>query len=243
MEALRELAAGGLYPRVELLARERELAAAEGRLQQARSGLRALRAALAEAESRLHAFDADTRSRLRAELEGRRGELRAVEEELRALEARRDGLLVRAPVAGFVRDLRLRAPGQALPAHAPALEIVPEGEELVVRVAVANEDIGDLRPGSEAVLKVRAFEWTRFGTLRGRVRRIDADAETVRPDRPPVFVAVVEIDRADPAFARWEGRLQPGMVVDVEFRTGRRSLLDYLLARLRDSAGRAFSEG
>jgi len=243
VEALRELAAAGLYPRVELLTRERELAAGEGRLREARSGLRQLQAALAEAESRLRAFDADVEGRLRSELEARRGELRAIEQELGALESERDGLLVRAPVAGIVRDLRLRAPGQALPPHAPALRIVPEGEELVVRAAVANEDVGRIRPGMEAVLKVRAFDWTRHGTLKGRVRRIDADAETVGPDRPPVFIVVVEIDRQDPAFADWEGRLQPGMVVDVEFRADRRSLLDDLLARLRDSAARAFSEG
>jgi len=240
--AVRELADQGLYPRIEALARARELAALESRLQALGGRLARARAALAEAESRLAAFRADREARLGDRLGRLRAELATLETAIAELERRRRARLVTAPVAGFVRRLSVRAPGQAVAANAPLLEVVPSDEELVVRAVVANRDVGALAPGTPATLKVRAFDFTRYGTLRGRIRRIDADADPPAPGAEPVYRVEIVLDPATPDFATWRRRLQPGMVVDVEFHTGRRTLLDYFLAGVERVTGRALAE-
>ncbi len=241
-QAVRELADQGLYPRIEALARARELAALDGRLESLEQRIRRARSALAEAESRLRRQAADRRARLADRQNRLRAELAALEVALGDLERRRRERLVTAPVAGFVRALQVRAPGQAVAANAPLLEIVPSDEELVVRAAVANRDVGELAPGMPATLKVRAFDFTRYGTLKGRIRRIDADADPPAPGAEPVYRVEVALDPRTPDWPLWQRRLQPGMVVDVEFQTGRRTLLDYFLGRFERLAGRVLTE-
>ena len=46
----------------------------------------------------------------------------------------------------------------------------------MVEAKVANQDVGRLRPGMPATVKVRAFDYLRFGTLDGVLQKVAADA-------------------------------------------------------------------
>jgi adhesin transport system membrane fusion protein len=84
--------------------------------------------------------------------------------------------VLRAPVPGIVQDLAIAGPGQSVAAYETLMRIVPLGEGLSVEARVANEDIGRLRVGMPAEIKVRAFDYLRFGKIDGAVRRVAADA-------------------------------------------------------------------
>ena len=85
-------------------------------------------------------------------------------------------MVVRAPVDGIVQELAVTAPGQSVGSNQPLMKLVPTGGGLVIEARVANQDIGYVRVGQPATVKVRAFDFLRYGTLEGRIERIAADA-------------------------------------------------------------------
>ena len=85
-------------------------------------------------------------------------------------------LVVRAPVDGVVQELAVTSAGQSVGSNQPLLKLVPTGGGLVIEARVDNRDIGYVRVGQPAKVKVQAYDFLRFGTLAGTVERIAADA-------------------------------------------------------------------
>jgi multidrug efflux pump subunit AcrA (membrane-fusion protein) len=112
------------------------------------------------------------------------------------------------------------------------LEIVPADVPLVIEALLGNDDAGRVQPGQEAVIKIDSFNYTRFGTLRGRVMRVSADA-VGGAGEPLRFVAQVELRPGSVGERVGPGPLRPGMSGQVEFQLGRRRAMDYVLGPLR----------
>jgi HlyD family type I secretion membrane fusion protein len=242
LEAVRSLAERGLYPRLKLVEMEKQVKETSGRIARAEAAVAAARSALAESESALAAFDKERETGLLDELAEATARRDRLARELGAQSSIVDDLVVRAPVAGVVENLRIRAPGQAIAANQPAVEIVPVGEELVVEAHVANDQIAEIHEGMPATLKIRAYDPTRYGTLAGTVREISADARSAEEGEPPAYRVVVAAERSFLGARPGENEVLPGMVVDVEFHAGTRTILDYLTDRLFADRPPAFSE-
>lgn len=242
LEAVRALTERGLYPRLKLVEMEKQVNETAGRIARAEAAVAAARSAFAESESALAAFDKDREARLLGELSEATARRDRLARELEAQSSVVEDLVVRAPVAGVVENLRVRAPGQSIAANQPVLEIVPVGEELVVVARVANEDIAEIREGMPATIKVRAYDPMRWGTLAGTVREISADARADAAGSPPHYRVVVAAERDHLGEAPGEAAVLPGMLVDVEFHAGTRTILDYLTERLFPDRRPAFSE-
>jgi adhesin transport system membrane fusion protein len=240
---VRELAERGLYPRLKMVEIERQLADSRGELAKARAELASARAALAESESRQKAFDKDWHRELLEQLSAAMAERDRLAEQLGAQTAVVEELVVKAPVAGIVQELKPAAAGQSLAANEPILKLVPVGDGLVIKAMVANPDIGRVAPGMPATVKVRAYDFARFGAIEGSVTRISADAITGdTPGELPSFAVEVATQR-DHMGADGSLPVLPGMVVDVELRVGERTILSYLTDTLTTMKERAFKEG
>ncbi len=236
--AVRDLAERGLYPRLKMMALARQVSDNRGELRKARAALAAAREALDETRQQLAGLEKEWRRDVLTELERARAERERLQEELEAQKSRLAGLEIRAPVDGIVEDLEVTAVGQAIPANRPIMKLVPVDAPLVVEARVANEDIGELHEGMPAVLKVRAFDFLRYGTLSGHVRSIALDADAGKPDAKPSYRVTVSAER--PQEHGFE--IRPGMLVDVEFKAGQRTILSYLTERLWRKGAEMFRE-
>ncbi|HEX2524714.1 MAG TPA: HlyD family type I secretion periplasmic adaptor subunit [Geminicoccus sp.] len=239
LDAVRELAAKELYPRMKLVAVEQQVAELAGELAKAEQRLVTARAELDETRARLAAVDTERRSRALGELTALRAERDRLVRLLQTQDTLLQGLTVTAPVAGFVQELQVSAAGQSVAANHPIMKLIPSDEGLVVAARVRNADVGHLTEGMPARIKVHAFDFVRFGAINGRLQKIASDARRMDPDTEPVYaVTVVTDDEAGEAGRR----IQPGMLVDVEIQVGKRTVLDYLTDRLRRIGDEAFSE-
>jgi adhesin transport system membrane fusion protein len=243
LEAVNELAERGLYPKLKQVEVERQVAAAEGERAKAEAALAAARTALAEAEARLAALEQEARSEILDELQRTTAERDRLYEQVVAQVGLLDTLLVTAPVAGIVQDLAVTGPGQSIGANEPILRLVPEGEGLVVEARVANEDIGKVRPGLDAVVKVRTFDFLRYGTLEGKVVKVAADASPDPRGGPASYLVTVATARQELGRRPGELALGSGMLVDVELKVGERTILSYLTDRLWRAKEEAFRRG
>jgi adhesin transport system membrane fusion protein len=243
LEAVNELTERGLYPKLKQVEVERQVAAAEGERAKAEAALAAARAALAEAEARLAALEQEAKSEILDELQRTVAERDRLYEQVVAQVGLLDSLLVRAPVAGIVQDLAVTGAGQSIGANEPILRLVPEGEGLVVEARVANEDIGKVRPGLDAVVKVRTFDFLRYGTLEGKVVKVAADASPDPQGGPASYLVTVVTTRQELGSRPGELALGSGMLVDVELKVGERTILSYLTDRLWRAKEEAFRRG
>ncbi len=239
LDAVRELADRELYPRMKLVAVEQQVADLAGELAKAEQHLVTARAELGEARTRTASIGTERRAKVLAELAAVAAERDRLARQLESQTALLRGLIVTAPVAGFVQDIQVSARGQSVGANQPIMKLVPSDEGLVIAARVQNEDIGHLHEGMAARVKVHAFDFVRFGALQGHLQSIAPDARRDQPERPPVYAVTVV---ADPGNDAAGPRIQPGMVVDVEIAIGKRSVLSYLTDRLSRIGDEAFSE-
>ena len=145
-----------------------------------------------------------------------------------------------APVAGHVQQLTMHTVGGVVMPAQELLRIVPADDELEVEALVLNRDIGEVRAGIPAVVKLQAYPFTRFGTLPAEVVALSADAIT-DPAHGLVYKARVRLS-GQATSSRERMRIEPGMAASVEVRIGERRVIELLLNPLLRAAKEAGRE-
>lgn len=242
VRSLRTLADKGHFPFLRFQTVQRQLAETEGQLAETREQLVSSRAALKAASARRREIDDEARSTVLAELtEARNGRDRTAAA-LTQAEARLARTTILSPADGFVQNLAVNNPGQAVRANEPLMSIVPEADNLIVEARVANRDIGSISTGQRALVKVDTFDFIRFGALEGRVERIARDANTDRESGQVFYLVEIRTERSYLGDTPGRNKVQPGMQVEAELQTGSRSVLSYVTDRIVGTADEAFRE-
>lgn len=150
-------------------------------------------------------------------------------------------LWVQAPADGIVAELVVRSPGGMLAPGDVILRIFPAGSPLVVEALVPNKDVGWLRPGAPARIRLDAFPYQRYGSIEGAVSSVSPDA--VREAQAELAYRV----RCTLASQRLHGEgrdiaLFPGLAAEVLVVTRQERVLETVLAPLRDLRERTVQE-
>jgi membrane fusion protein, adhesin transport system len=240
--AIADLTDKGYFPKLRYLSIRRQVSEAKGTIAETRQSLEGARAALGEARSRRSAIDEEARSDVLTSLNQMRRERDRARSALTQGRTQLGNLVIRAPIAGIVQDLKITAVGQAIRANEPLMQIVPTSGVLIVEARVSNDDIGYITPGQRATVKIRTYDFVRFGTLDGVVERIAADAGADQRSGERRFKVMVRTSRAALGPTGTEFPVQPGMQADVDLHIGKRSILGYLTDRLSRTAQTAFRE-
>jgi HlyD family type I secretion membrane fusion protein len=164
-----------------------------------------------------------------------------LEEQLRAARDASERKVITAPVGGRIVDLRVSTAGGTVGPREPLLDIVPDGNPLLVEARVGVDAIGELRVGLTTDVRLTAYKQRTTPLIVGKVIYVSADALLDAQNGAPYFLMHVELDRA--ALKRaGDVALQPGMGAEVFVRTRDRSAFDYLLEPLIVAARRSFRE-
>ncbi|MEM8778579.1 MAG: HlyD family efflux transporter periplasmic adaptor subunit [Cyanobacteria bacterium P01_G01_bin.49] len=140
---------------------------------------------------------------------------------------------IKAPVSGTIFDLKA-GPGYVPPPNQaePLLKIVP-ADNLVAEVNITNEDIGFVRQGQKADIRIDSFPFSEFGDIKGEVISIGSDA--LEPDeinRFYRFPAKIQLDQQDLKTSNREIPLQSGMSVSVNIKVRENRTVLSLLTEL-----------
>lgn len=138
---------------------------------------------------------------------------------------------VRAPMDGVVRNVRLTTRGAVARPGDELMQIVPAGDSLIIEAKVRPADIGFLRLGLPATVKLDAFDYAVYGALAGETTFISADTLTEQVAGQEVPYYRVHVRTRDSLLRSPRGErieLQPGMTATVDIRTGERSVWRYL---------------
>ena len=102
---------------------------------------------------------------------------------------------LRAPLSGVVFDLVPSSPGYAASAGETLVKVVPGGV-LEAKVYLTNRDVGFVKSGMPAQIRVDTFPFTQFGAITGSLKSVGSlplppDAQNPQPR----FPAYVRLDR------------------------------------------------
>ncbi|MGI4813662.1 MAG: HlyD family type I secretion periplasmic adaptor subunit [Janthinobacterium lividum] len=202
------------------LEQEHELAAQKNHAHELMEGLTEQRADIASITSQFRSTQLDDLDKATQQLEQSRND------EMKA-DTRQKLMSLTAPVAGTVQQLAIHTLGGVATAAQSLMEIVPD-DAVEVEANIQNKDIGFVRVGQTASVKIEAFPYTRYGYLAGKVISVSNDAVQDKkqgltfPTRIRLPTNRIDVD------GKWIN-LTPGMEVTAEIKTGTRSVAQYFL--------------
>ena len=148
---------------------------------------------------------------------------------------------ITAPVDGTVAQLSIHTESGIVEAGKPLMAIVPDDGQLIAQVKIANKDVGFVQIGQPVSVKLDAFPFTRYGTIEGKLIGISGDA-VLDQQLGPVYIARVALSRTTVDRGDRQARVLPGMVATADIKTGRRSLLSYLVSPIDQARREAVRE-
>ena len=230
----------GLEPRLELVRADRALAEQEGRAEVAGIAIERLRSAITEMSARKEALVRQFRSDALGELNRTLTDLSPLKQSLPALQDKVARTEIRAPMKGVVNRVFVNTVGGTVRAGDPIVEVVPVDDQLVVEALVLPKDIGFIKLGQAARVKISAYDYSIFGALDGSVLSISADA--VPNEKGETFFQV-RIETRTKAIEIIDKKLpiMPGMQASVDIITGKKTILQFLskpLVALRENSFR-----
>jgi HlyD family secretion protein/adhesin transport system membrane fusion protein len=230
-----------LFSQMQFFETERALSQALGDLSALDSELTASREALAEAQNSLLELEANLGNDAITEMGEVDSELAQVREQVVKLEDRVDRLVIAAPARGIVKGLVTQTIGAVIAPGEPLLEIVPIEDEMVAEVRIHPRDVGHLRVGQPAQVKLTTYDVARHGAIEGQLSRISASTFQDEEGQP-FYKATIKLAKNYVGQDAARNPALPGMVVDADIRTGSKSLLRYLLKPVYRSLDVAFRE-
>ncbi|ELY3731641.1 HlyD family efflux transporter periplasmic adaptor subunit [Cronobacter sakazakii] len=139
-----------------------------------------------------------------------------------------------SPVRGVVKDIQVTTVGGVLQPGGKLMEIVPLEDQLLVETRINPRDIAYIRPGLPATVKITAYDSSIYGDLKGEVEMVSPDTlqDEVKRDQ---FYYRVYVRTQSAELKNRNGKrfpILPGMVANVEIKTGQKTVLDYLIKPL-----------
>ncbi len=207
---------------------ERDAADRQKQRLNARDQLAGAKSELAEYERKLTELETRTRAEAQESIAKHTAELAEVDAALSNEQGRAKRLTLTAPVPGIVSGLAVKAINAVVKPGDTLMEIVPTADPLVVIAEVKPQDVGQVHIGQRADVRVSAFDYATFGTLTGTIDRISATTFADQNGRQ-FYKVRVRLKRDYFGDDPRKGRIIPGMDVEVDVKTGARSILAYLL--------------
>ncbi|MBT3135870.1 HlyD family type I secretion periplasmic adaptor subunit [Alteromonas sp. ALT199] len=232
------LLASGAVSEIEILRLERQIVELEGNISKSKvaieRGLNAIEEEIIKKEeARLKLIN-----RWNQELTDATGEMAMLQQSQTSLE---DVVLqadLRSPINGTVQRLLINTVGGVITPGSAVVELVPQDDQLIVEAKVSPKDIAFIREGQPAILKFSAYDFTIYGGMSAEVQHISADAITNEKDET-YYLVRLETKRS---IADESLDILPGMIVQVDILTGKKTVLNYILSPLFNVTASALRE-
>jgi HlyD family secretion protein len=248
-DAFAQLEKEGFFSSLATADKQREAIEKSKDFDAQQSTVAALSATIAAQQKKISQLHSSYKSELQKELADTRARIGQLQPNLDKTLYKEGLMELRAPQDGIVKDIATTTIGAVVQPGTVVLTLVPKGEMLFADVNVKNEDVGFVRVGQSAQVKLAAYPFQKYGMMTGKVIHVSADAtETNRPAANS-NASSSQSDTANPAasIATYKARIQldqqtlkdaqgrqqaltPGMQIVAEINQGQRTVLEYLLS-------------
>jgi len=240
LESNERLLAQGYVQRTRLLTLQRAVAEYEARFSEHRAELSKSRQRASELEFRVLSMRNSYVQTATDELKESSTRMFDLEERIRPSRDASQRQKITAPIGGEVVGLRVFTAGSVIGPREVLMEIVPQEKRLIVEARIRPEDINHVKHGSEADIRLTAYQSRTTPLVAGTVTYVSGDRLVEQQTGQPYYT--VNIDVPEKSLTDANLKLQAGMPAEVFIRTDNRTALDYLLAPVTTYLRRAMRE-
>jgi len=242
LEITRELVREKLVSQLEYLNKKRDYDSLLSEINSMRESINSAAGGVDERRAKRIEEVGKFRRRAADELTTLERQLASLRDELNRASEQRNRAVIRSPIDGVVKNMKLQAVGNVVRQGEPIMEVVPVDEALVIETQLAPADRGYVVMEQRADVKISAYDFLRYGTLPGRVTQIAADTDPGTPETGPFYRLVVNTDKSFFGTAEKPERISPGMTAEVDIHVGSQPFIWYLLKPVLKLKKEAFRE-
>lgn len=210
---------------------EKDIAAQAQEIRQAEEAYQAAR-------NQAQRVASERQSEILTQINKRKEELTTVIGQLEQARKQQDEETIKAPVSGTI--YKIKATKGPVQAGEELLSILPEGEEILLEVKVLNRDIGFIREGMKAKVKMATFPFQEFGVIDGDVVQVSPNAITDK-ELGLVFPTRIKLNKHSVTVRGQEIAFTPGMTANGEIVTRKKSILTFIMEPVTRRFSEAFS--
>ena len=241
LSMMKPMVAQGVKSKVAYMKLQREESKIQEDLNGAIHALPKIKANISEVENNIAEAKGDFQNQAKKELNEATAELMRVKKSGNALSDQMDRTLVRSPIKGIIQKLYVHTVGGVIKPGEDLIEIVPTDDVLWLEVKIKPSDIAFIYPGQKAKVKFSAYDFRIYGGLNGEVVHISAD--TVKDKKGNAFYTVhIKTDKNHLGSDSKPLKIIPGMTVNVDIVTGKKSIMDYILKPILKAKQYTFTE-
>jgi len=196
-------------------------------------------AKLAEAQEAKSTAVADYKKEVMTNLVDARKQYNAYNEELKKANETNQQSLITAPVSGRINQLSVHTVGGVVSEGQALMMVVPDDVVMQVEAWADNKDIGFIKVGQKASVKVESFDFQKYGMVDATVEEISPDAISNSQDKEKnnKYRLTLTIDKPNDQI-----KLSPGMNVATEIKIRKKKIIDFFLDPFRQYKDEALRE-
>ncbi len=143
---------------------------------------------------------------------------------------------ITAPVSGYINSLSVNTLGETVTSAQDMVTIVPDNTPVEMVCYVKNMDIADVELGMETEIKLEAYSYNKYGTVKGTVKYISPSAFSSE-QMGSVYLVKIEITDVPDGIS-----VISGLSGNVEIKTDRRTVMEYFLEPIIKGFGESLKE-
>lgn len=240
MDSVRKLLDNGLAPRTRMLTLERDLARTQADKGAKVADLARIHEQIGETELEITRQERTRITEITDQLRTAQSRIAEIQPKLDAAADVMARTRVTAPASGSVVSLAVYTEGGVIQPGAKLLDIVPDGSPLIVEARLHLADVGEVKPGQTADVRLTGFTRAERPQIAGQVMTVSADSLTDERSGGGYYSIQVKLNANDVSKAKV--RLHSGMPAQVVMETRPRTMADYLVSPLVDEVSGAFRE-
>lgn len=241
LRMLEPLVQKGIRAKVDLLRLQKELNEVEQRLDSTKESMPRIRSTIKEIKSKKLEAKSEFKSKAKEELNKSVIQLQRIEVNSKSAQ---DSVLrteVKSPSNGIVQNVFIHTVGGVIKPGENLIKIVPTDDTLLVQAKIKPSDIGFIYGEQKVIVKFTAYDFTIFGSLEGKIVKIGADTQ-VDKDGNSYYEVLIKTNKN---YLFKNGKklpIIPGMTVNIDILTGKKSVLDYILKPILKTKQYTFTE-
>jgi HlyD family type I secretion membrane fusion protein len=240
LQMYNQLSSQQAVSKVDVLNVQERLQEIMGNLLTASKNHTAIESTILDLENKLRTFEFDKNNAALKELNDDTAQLLEVREQISRAQIAVDQLKVKAATDGIVKGFTLH-PGDVVTAGTVLFDIVPISSTLIAEIKISTTDIGQIAVGDPVTVKVGTYDFATYGALDGTLTSISAST-FLDPEKKPYYKCEVTLDKNYLSDDPSKNLVFPGMTVTAEVKTGKKSLLKYMLKPINRTFNQAFRE-
>jgi hemolysin D len=230
--------------RMEYLEKQKDLFTAEQEYKAQTDAVEQAREGLKETQHTLMALRGERQKSILGDIMEGEKNIASLEGDMIKARKRYDLEKLASPVSGTVHGLQSYTIGGVVTPAQAVVTVVPEGTQLIIEAMAENKDIGFIKVGETAEIKIDTFPFQKYGTIKGVVTLVSADSfenkdnnkdnnkDTDKDTDKRGLVYKIKVDMEKTTMVV-DGRLvhfSPGMAASVEVKTGKRRIIEFFLS-------------